>query len=506
MLAYVIVGAVLAGLPDPARAADAEIEWRATHLLGVSRATGEGIAGPDQLSFNQLQIFVSAGEVPARVAARLGHRGNPDVLADEIVVAGNQNSGAFRISSTNVDAERAVTVADLFAEELTTYLDERELARQEDRIVAGLARLERLETELRDAEERAQLEPDDPIALTALQSLRSQYSVVFEQVALRDSGRSGLVLTTLEAARPVPVDRGLSAPRSRIGRAFAGAAAGLAIGIGISVLLARAERRIRSVAEVEALTREPVPVVVPDRHRSEMNELIVTPDRHDFAAESYRTLTRVALLAHRARHDDASTPVIVVTSPDRADGRTGTAAEIAVSLAEIHAGSLAVNADFRRPQLAQRLSRHTASASGLLDADSLEHAPPELLIHPTDRPGLSIVDLTGTPGLDPGDLTRATVRLVDELRRSASAVVVDTAAVTTAAESLETVAHADVVVLVVRLDHTLKASVVRTVELIRSVSDATVIPVVTGGRDSSASLGSYTSVVGSGIDAADRRS
>ena len=506
VIVYVIVGAAVAGLPDPANAADAEIRWRATHLLGVSRATANGVGSPDQLSFNQLSFYVRGGAVPARVAERLEHRGNPADLANQIVVATDRASGSLRISSIQLDGDRAVELADAFAEELTAYLQERELERQDGRLAAGLDRLEGLEESLRDAEARSLRDPSDAVALAEFQSLRSQYSVVFEQVVLLGSEPTGLVLTTLESAQPIVVaDAGLTAPRSRLGRALSGAAAGLALGIGIAVLLTRAERRIRSVTEVEELVGAAVPVVVPDRNRSDMNSLFVTRDRHDLAAESYRTLARVAMLSHRSRHDDGSAPIMVVTSPGRRDGRTNVTAEIGAALAEIHAGSFVVNADFRRPTVGSRLARNTPRASGLLGPEGLDNAPPELLIHPTDLAGLSLVDLAGTPRLGPGDLARATASLITSLRHQASAVVVDTPAVTTAAESLEIISCADVVLLVIRINHTQKAAATRTIELVRSVSDAVVIPVVTGGRGLSPMYESYTAPVAAGGSSAAAR-
>ncbi len=493
VIAFVLVGAAFAGIPDPSRAADADHPWTATHLLGVSRATANGVGPPDQLSLAQLAFFATSGEVPSRAAERLDYRGDPQTLAEQIEVTADRPSGALRITSIQDDPERAVAVTDAFAEELANYLTERDADLQQDRLEAGVERLEQLEADLADAELRVFLNPTDLVALTEFDALRLQYSVTFEQVGLLGSNKVGLVITTLEPARALPVaDEGLGAPRSRTGRAFAGALAGLAIGVGMALLLARAERKIRTVSEVETLVGAAVPVVVPDRGRDDMRTLVVTHDRHDPLAETYRTLSRVILRSHRARNETGA-PVIVVASPGRSDGRTSVAAEIGAALAELRTGAVLVNADFRQPAVSERVTSSPSNTAGLLDASEFGDAPPELLVHPTDVTGLSMVDLAGIPRLGPGDLARATARVVSGVRLGASTVVVDTPAVTAAAESVELISVADVIVLVFRIGHTTKSDAAHTIELIRSVSDAVIVPVVAGATGAAVRYDSYPS-------------
>jgi len=497
VIVYVVLGAALAGIPDPSRAADAEFPWTATHLLGVSRASADGVGSADLLSFAQLAFLATSGEVPSRAAERLDYQGKPADLADQIEVTADGDSGALRITSVQDNPDRAVAVADAFAEELVNHLAERDAVLLQDRLEAGVERLEQLETDLAEAELQVFFDPDDPVAVTAFESLRLQYSVTFEQVGLLGSSKVGLVITTLEPATAIPVaDDGLGAPRSRTGRALAGALAGLAIGIGIALFLARAERKIRSIAEIKALldAAAPVgaPVVVPDRGRHDMHALVVTHDRRDALAETYRTLTRIALNSVPP-FAETGAPIIVVASPGRADGRTWVAAEIGASLAELRPGVIVVNGDFRQSMIGKRLAWTTAHTVGLLDADQLHDAPPELLIQPSDVAGLSLIDLDGTSQLSPSEIARATARVATRVRRDASAVVVDSAAVTAAAESQELIAIADVIVLVIRIGHTTKSDTTRTIELIRSLSGAVVIPVVTGATGTLTKYESYDS-------------
>ena len=485
-VAYVLVGAALAGLPDPQGTADAKYPWTATHLLGVSRASTSGVSPVDQLTLAQLAFFATAGEVPTRAARELGFDGDPDDFADEISVTADRNSGALRLTTVQSDPARAVAIADTFAAELVGYLTERDAELQRDRLDAGVERLAQLGADLADAEQLLGVDPTDPVALTEVDRLRGQYSVTFEQVSLLGSGEAGLRITTLEPATAIPVaDAGLAAPRNRAARALTGGLAGLAIGVGIALLLARAERKIRSVVEVEELMATAVAVVVPDRRRSEFGSLAVTHDRHDQLADAMRTLSRVVLSTQSGRLPDDGAPVIVVTSPGRSDGRTSIAADLGAAFAELRPGVIVANGDFRQPAVARLLTARLRGTVPPLDPDQLEHASPEQLIHPTDHAGLSVVDLAGTRRMGPVELAQATARLLERTRLHASAIVVDTAALTAAAESLDLIGIADVVLLVIRLGHTTKADAARALELIRSVSDAAVLPVVTGGAEGS---------------------
>ncbi|MDO9173708.1 MAG: hypothetical protein Q7V62_02820 [Actinomycetota bacterium] len=69
-LLFAIGGAVLGALPEPASTADAVVTYRADHVLLVASENGSIFADP--IATNQLVLYATTGEVPKRVAARLG--------------------------------------------------------------------------------------------------------------------------------------------------------------------------------------------------------------------------------------------------------------------------------------------------------------------------------------------------------------------------------------------------------------------------------------------------
>ena len=271
---------------------DARVELH-RHRLGVHRPAG---VQPDPAVRHHRRS-------PTRAAEAIDYNGSPAALAAGVTVTADQQTGALRISTTQETADEAVAVADAFADELTTYLAERQdTAPRQDRLASTLARLEELEAEIRAVEVEVLIPPADPFAEGALptedpvkraqlDALTRQYSVVFEQFNSLQQDQGQLVLTTLERAQPVAItERGLSAPRSRVGRAMLGGIAGFAIGVGIALLLGRADRKIRSVEQAEELLGLPANTTIPLVKRHDTSVLAVTPGRHDPLSDSYRTL------------------------------------------------------------------------------------------------------------------------------------------------------------------------------------------------------------------------
>ena len=132
---------------------------------------------------------------------------------------------------------------------------------------------------------------EDPVARAQLDALTRQYSVAFEQYNTLQEDQGQLVLTTLEEAQGVPVEeKGLSAPQSRVSRGVLGALVGAAIGFGIALLLARADRRIRTTDQLTEMLGLEVNTAIPAVRHHKPNQLAVRPGQYGPLSDSYRTL------------------------------------------------------------------------------------------------------------------------------------------------------------------------------------------------------------------------
>ena len=135
---------------------------------------------------------------------------------------------------------------------------------------------------------------------------------------------------------------------------------GLVAALAIALLLDALDRSVKGVAAVEALVAVPPLGVVP-QVRDAKSALLTGGSRARRAAEAYRTL-RTSL-----RFIDPDNPVrtLLITSPDDGDGKTTTAANLAMALAQDGQRVILVDADLRKAGLSKLLN--AAGGVGLTD-------------------------------------------------------------------------------------------------------------------------------------------
>lgn len=477
-----MIGVAAGAVPEPVTAVDpTSISYQASHTLLISNTSATETIFSDPVAINQLQLFATTGEVPKRVAEKIGYGGNPAELSAQITVAVDQSSGALRITSTGNDSAQVVTIADAFGEELTGYLAERQDDLQTRRVAATLDRLTTLETDVKALEEQASARPDDRVIAGQLDALSRQYSVTFEQYNNLTVDQGQLQLTTLERAQPITLQSGggLSAPNSRSSRGILLGGVGFLLGLGVVVLLARIDRRIRSRAQAEAVFGLRSQVSIPPAPKGSEGKLVVLADRHDGLADAYRTLRSVVgFIEAGASRRDGRAPMVLVVSAGPGDGKTSVSANLAAAFVETGQRTIAVNTDFRRPSLSMRILGEKPEPL-CFEFEDLADCPASLLLVPGFGDDMSILDLASVKA-PPGDLARETARLLPELMQMASVVVVDSSPVGATAEVLELVPMADVIVLVTRLHHTTVETASRTVDIVRALNRGHLVLVVVG--------------------------
>ena len=488
-MALALLGVLAGALPSPATpkaaAVDATTRWTASHTLLIADSSSLQGSSGNSVVINQLQLFTTTGEVPKRVAQSIRYNGAPAELATQVVVEYDQNSGALRITTTQATAEQAVLIADAFADELTKYLAERQDTLQFDRVAASQKRLDALKAQIQLLEPVAAASPNDKVAAAQLDALSHQYSLAFEQNNQLQIDQSQLQLTTLERAEAIAIKGqsggigGLSAPQSRLSRGVLLGGVGAMIGFGVVLVLARLDRRIRTRQQAESIFGLRMQVAIPITAKEVAEGLVVVPGRHDALADAYRTLRSVVgFVEAGAARAVGRAPIVLVVSAGSGDGKTSVSANLAAAFVETGLRTVAVNTDFRRPALMERIIGRKARRLGFSYED-LVNLPIAVLLASSSIPDLAILDLAGIDA-SPGDLARETARLLPELTTLASAVVIDSSPVGVTAEVLELVPHADVIVLVTRLNHSSIESATRAIEIIRSLTNAHLVLTVVG--------------------------
>lgn len=197
-------------------------------------------------------------------------------------------------------------------------------------------------------------------------------TVVAEELERPIDTRPSIVrIDTLEAAS-VPVTP--SAPNIPL-TVTLGALLGLAVGVGAAALRSVLDTRVRTIDDVERAVSAPTLGGIALDPLAKKRPLLVAVAGRDPRSEAFRSLrTNVKFLAL-----DGEPMALVVTSSGPGEGKSTTAANLAIAFAESGARIALIDADLRLPRIADYFSIEggvglTEVLIGRLDAsDALQH-------------------------------------------------------------------------------------------------------------------------------------
>lgn len=136
---------------------------------------------------------------------------------------------------------------------------------------------------------------------------------------------------------------------------------GLAMGIGIAILREVLDTRVRNEHDVEQISPAPIVGGIAFDPKAAERPLIVQADPRSPRAESFRTLrTNLQYL-----DIGSSAKTFVVTSSIQSEGKSTTAANLAIALSDAGSRVLLIDADLRRPRIAEYMGLE--GAVGLTD-------------------------------------------------------------------------------------------------------------------------------------------
>lgn len=419
----------------------------------------------------EAEVVVS--DTVARSAVELlGLEADPLQLRRDLEVDFQPESDVMRISFTDAAPLYAANVSNAFANAYVTqrvgdqadFFLERETALTEQietldaELEAYSVEIGRLDTlrndviasELSQTERQTQLsdiasERQDYVTQTnlALQQRRSLSNELSELVAERTTQAAAAEFLR-EAAEPAAVN-GVSARMLYVGAGLGG----LLTGVVLAFLLFRLDRTATAVRDIEAALQSRVIGRIPKvGWRGDLGgALVMATDNRSVAfqraREAYRRL-RTSVEFLRSADDRRS---FVVTSTQPGEGKSATAANLAIALAARGASVALVSADLRRPTLETYLG--IEEATGL--SDFLGGQAAELTLASVEgHPNLQVVP-SGHRAANAGELLSSELltHVLSELRSSMDYVVIDSPPVGAAADALVLAPQVDGALIVV---------------------------------------------------------
>jgi capsular exopolysaccharide synthesis family protein len=196
--------------------------------------------------------------------------------------------------------------------------------------------------------------------------------------------------------------------------------------------------------------------------------------------------------------------VFLVTSPLPGEGKSFTALQLALVLAENSASVLLVDADLRRGTLSRTIGMSSSSGLSTMFARESTDLPYRSVEW---APGLTFLPAGATPPNPAGSLGSARMSsLIDSWRKSFEYVVIDSPPVLPVTDAVALSPAVDGVVAVVRFAVSSKASIKHAIRLLTNVNSECFGVVVNGMDMRSAEYGYYGSAYGYGADHDDANS
>lgn len=250
-----------------------------------------------------------------------------------------------------------------------------------------------------------------------------------------------------------------------------GIALGLLLGFGLAVLREVLDTRVRSAEDLAAITDAPTLGAIVHDSSTTKHPLLTQIPAHSPRAESFRVLRT------NLQFVDVDRPqkIFVVTSAVPEEGKTTTAVNLAMSIAQGGARTLLMECDLRRPKAAQRLGFDSATGvtSILVGRIKAEDA-----VQTQESTGLDFIAAGAIPP-NPAELlqSRAMTELLADLRDAYEFVVIDAPPLLPVTDAALIAAKADGALLVISHGKVTKDQVAHSIERLDQV-DARLVGLV----------------------------
>jgi succinoglycan biosynthesis transport protein ExoP len=447
------------------------------------------VAAPGQTANDTLNL--NAQEATATAAALLSEppllqavinsthlNESVDALAKKITATSGSTTELVAVLVQDPSATRAAQIDNAL---MNTYVAQVSRATADRVNQAGAA----LQTEINQVQATITQENQDLAAAlhnrqdtTALQATISANTAQLTQLTLNYSTFKATQSQNLEAvsvAAPAATPLIPVSPRVGLNTAL-GAFVGLLVAAALAALVEFLDQGLNTPDDIRERLGVPCLGVVPRYQPAREGKLSPNQQREfDTASEAYRRLRTNLLFSA----PDADLRSVVLTSARPGEGKTRTAANLAVALASSDKRVVLIDADMRRPNQHRLFGKSTDNGmSELIMATTQGHIPSLNGTHATKHSNLSLIT-SGTVPPNPSELlaSHRAKLLLHSLAAKHDMLVIDTPPADVVTDALSIAADASATILVVEAGRTNAAQANAVIESLRGVG-ANVIGVV----------------------------
>jgi len=394
----------------------------------------------------------------ARVIQELDLSTGPTELAQRITVAPYLNSQIIAVKVRDRDPDRAARIANKLVADYVTQSEADQKARfgtelqnLQTRINEVNNQIKQTQLQIAELQARPRLTPEQQGQLGSLQTKLAADSAAYSTLAKNYDEIQANQANRVEAVTPVePAAPPREPLRSPTLIPAAALLLGLLAGTGLGLLLGYLDNTLKTMDAVRTSLGLPTLGTVPRMPKAGKgpSELIAATAAFSPAAEAFRGVRTNILFAGVDR------PVrsIVVTSSVPGEGKTLTAANLAVVMAQAARRVVLVDADFRRPRLPALFRRDdTRGITNLL----IEKISPADILWSTDVPNLRLL-CTGAQPLNPSEIlsSRRMGQLITYLQEMSDIVIYDSPPLNAVTDPAVLASRVDGAILVVEAGRT----------------------------------------------------
>lgn len=417
-----------------------------------------GAAGTERLVSIETEAEVVQSEAVALLAAEtLGDQATVSSLLKHVSVGVPANSQILEVNFADPKPDKAQAGAQAFADAYLTYRAKEAEGDLKAQLTALNDEIGAINEEIDQLNETLSTESPGSLAFkdaqTRKQDLQAQNLVLTsKKVDLTgiNTNPGTMVSQPVLPTRP-------SSPNHELDFAL-GLFAGVFGGVGLAFLKHRTDNKIRERHQLESAIGSPVLAVIPKvdgwRRRDEA-KLITMTDPLSPAAEAYRVLRPVLLAAAAER----GVKVVMIASPMAGEGKSTTAANLAVVLAQAGRRVALVTADLRRPRAHEFFEvRNEPGISDVLTnnaelariAQRCDTVGGDLWLYPAGRQRAHPAELLQS---------RQMQRILEDLRESYDFVILDCPPVLAVSDALPLIPLSDGVLFVADAENTTREQV-----------------------------------------------